>query len=288
MDSQNTWATDVDWQLPVLKQDNRLSEYDRLFIVNPKVDQFAKRLLDLMARTDATLERNARTRSRWGKAGAKLDELTLLPLFGPSGAGKSKTIQYVTDKIHNARKHSDKLPVLVVTLRASKDAISNLQASILEAFRDPSARIVRKRVDYSESQVNAGISAIARKLSTRVVILDEAHNALMSSTSEEVAAALKSILNDGVFSIVLSGTEAMAPIFRHAELRQRSETPLDFSPPLVSDYQGCLDFFQATERLCRCIYDAGIVSLQAAADDAWPAQRRTPPRSVRPHSMACR
>lgn len=254
----DAWDTD-DWELPTVQHDERLDAYDQLFVLNPKVDMLARRMLELVARTDGTLARNAATAANWGTRGAKLDELTLLPIFGPSGAGKSKTIQFVTNKIHQRRAARDKRPVLVATLRAARNTTSDLQASILEAFRDPSARFVRKRIDYSETEVNAGISAIARKRATRVVVLDEAHNALAAAGPDEVATALKSILNDGVFSIVLAGTDKIAPIFAHEELRQRCEDPLDFSPPTISDYQGCLEFFRSTERLCEQIYDRRIV-----------------------------
>lgn len=252
---------DNNWELPETRIDPRLESFDQIFVRHPKVELVARRFVSLIGQTRATILRNEdRTRS-WGQGSAKVDEMSLLPLIGPSGSGKSKTIQAVSGKIHESRSDPKSIPILVVTLRASIRHTRELQASILEAFRDPSASAVRKMQDYSEAAVNEAIIRIARKKGTTLVVLDEGHNALLAADAKTIAQALKSLLNDGVFSIVLSGTEDMRSLFSHVELRERSKPPISFSPPKVGDIEGCLEFFRFTERLCDIMHSKGIVSL---------------------------
>ncbi|GEM_PF-1439313 len=252
---------DDEWDLPETKIDPRLEAFDRIFVRHPKVELVARRFVSLIAQTRATILRNEDRSRSWGQGSAKVDEMSLLPLIGPSGSGKSKTIQAVSGKIHERRSDPRSVPVLVVTLRATIRHTRELQASILEAFRDPSAGAVRKMQDYSEASVNEAIIRIARKKGTTLVVLDEGHNTLLGADPRTIAQALKSLLNDGVFSIVLSGTDDMRSLFTHAELRERSKPPINFAPPKVADTEGCLEFFRFTERLCNAMHAKGIVSL---------------------------
>jgi hypothetical protein len=214
----------------------------------------------LMNETRSTIKRNAARNLEGGRHAAKPDELRMLPIIGPSGSTKSKTIQIVTERIHRLRESED-MPVLVATLWATTRHTRDLQADVIASFRDPSARVIRTMHDYSEAAVNAAIMKMARKKGTVLVVLDEAHNMVKESGPEAMAQAIKSILNDAVFSIVLVGTDELKPLFRHTELTQRCKAPISFAPPSLADAEGCREFFEFVEKHCNEMHRVGAIGL---------------------------
>ncbi|WP_297107652.1 ATP-binding protein [uncultured Devosia sp.] len=239
----------------------RLDRFDGIFVRHDMVDYTERRILDLMYQTQATTARNDEKRRALGHWANKQDELWLLPIVGPSGSTKSKTIQWTTDRIYESRKDENSLPLLVVTLRSAIRSTRALQASILEAFHDPSAGSVLHMKDYSEAAVNAAIMNIARKRGTSLVVFDEAHNVLSDARSDVMARAMKSLINDGVFSIALAGTDDLLPLLHHQELAQRAKEPIWFKPATTDQIETCSAFFAFVEELCDQMLKEGAIAL---------------------------
>lgn len=103
---------------------------------------------------------------------------------------------------------------------------------VLEAFGDRGgAKVIQRAKDHSEAAVNRAIQELARKQGTLVVALDEAHNMLLhdgGATAEIMGTALKSLVNDAIFSLVLLGTEEALRLFAaNKEFTSRAKETVD-------------------------------------------------------------
>ncbi|WDQ99671.1 ATP-binding protein [Devosia sp. J2-20] len=190
---------------------------------------------------------------------AKHSELWLLPIFGPSGATKSKTIKIVLDEILAKRADRTMVPVRYLKVDGATKTTRQLQVRLLETLSSAEAAELAKGRYYSEPKANARLRDLARKDRTTLIVLDEAHAMLKETTIDRMAAGLKSLLNHGVFSIVLIGTDELRPLFRHSELRSRTEMPLDFSSPGRPTMASCVNLFQFAEKFCAALYDEGVI-----------------------------
>jgi hypothetical protein len=217
----------------------RIDAFRSIIVPHARIKDVRRRVVNLIDDTRAQIARNQETIARYGN-GAQIDYLWILPIIGPSGATKSKTIGEVVKHVLDTQKLGENdVPILMATVRTSTKSPRFLQAQILEAYGDKSARIVMTSRDYSETAVNLDIREAARSRKTAIVVLDETHNMIIKNglaSTVAMAKAVKSLLNDGIFSIVCLGTEHMAQLFAaDSELAGRMKDPIDFGKFEIGD-----------------------------------------------------
>lgn len=226
----------------------RIDAFKSIVIPHPRMKTVRQRVLNLMDDSRAMIARNQQSIDTYGN-GAPIEHMYILPVIGPSGATKSKTIGEVVKYVLDSQKLGDNdVPILLVTIRTSTKSPRFLQAQILEAYDDKSARIVMSSRDYSETEVNADIREVARSRKTPIVVFDETHNMIIKNalpSTQAMAKAVKSLLNDGVFSIVCLGTPQMAQLFAaDSELAGRMKDPIDFGKLRINDPEEREYFFK--------------------------------------------
>lgn len=185
-----------------------------------------------------------------------------LPVIGPSGSTKSKTIGAFCQEQGAIAGNSDQVPFLVITLKDDIRSARALQAAILAGYKDNQDRVVIVKRDEPQQVVNDAIMNIARIKGTKLIILDEAHNMLAHDAGKIaplMAKALRSLVNDAVFSLVLAGTDELHSIYNNQELTERCFEPVDFSAPSVDDTAGCVEFFSFVQEFCREMHQLGVV-----------------------------
>ena len=215
------------------EQDDRLDAFDAILVPHPRMDLVKTRIESLMRQTKRVIGRNEDRSEKAGGRAIKLEELWVLPIIGPTGATKSKSLSMFVDEIVQDKSLAlGRSPILTVTVKTSTRSPKALQVQILEAFGDRSgANIIQRSKDHSEAAVNRAIQELARKQGTLVVALDEAHNMLLhngGATAEIMGAALKSLVNDAIFSLVLLGTEeALQLLSANKEFTSRAKETVD-------------------------------------------------------------
>lgn len=235
--------------------DRRISAFDDIEIPHPRLSELKTAVKSLAGDTIRRIARNDAKLAKADGRPVKLDELWFMPLIGPSGSGKSFSIQKVVEAGYEAAgDDTTRIPVLPVTLRTSTKSPRQLQHQILEAYGDPSAQLVLRERDFSEALANKAIRDIARVRGTTIIILDEAHNLLTNAGHHAplvMAKAIKSLLNDGLFSVVLAGTDKMMPLLTaDPELRSRQRLPIQFTRHglTTDDCRYFMDFVAHFER----------------------------------------
>lgn len=241
-----------------LSFDERLNVFETIVVHHPLIDETKARFQSLMRRTSA---KSARSRSEpyWETELSRHSELWLLPIFGPSGATKSGTVKIVMDEILAKRQDKSAMPIRYLKLDSATKTTRQLQVRLLEMLSTAEAEELAKGRYYSEPKANSRLRDLAKQDQTTIIVLDEAHAMLKETTVDRMATGLKSLLNHGVFSIVLVGTDELRPLFRNAELRSRCELPLDFGPPTKASMASCISLFQFAEELCDQMYDLGVI-----------------------------
>ncbi|WP_213775712.1 TniB family NTP-binding protein [Bradyrhizobium sp. dw_78] len=167
-------------------------------------------------------------------------ELSAMPIIGPSGSTKTTSMVAVAEKLK--KKHPGKTPILVVKLRSSTTKLKHLHVQILEAFNDPQADTVRNQIVSHSDNVSAdAIRNVARAAGTYVVVLDESHSVIgvreKWARAQAFAPHIKSLVNDGLFAVIVMGTEDANLLFETLpELNNRkfdsiSLNPIDLSNP---------------------------------------------------------
>lgn len=237
---------------------DRIELFDCTVIAHSRLDLVRRRVRALMSTTERTRERNRLRNQVGGSHKAKPDELHLLPIIGPSGSTKSKTMQIVTEELHRGRADPSHTPALVVTLRDTTSTTKRLHIAILEAFGDAGSKALNDK-GYTEDKASNAISQIADIKNTSILVLDEAHNVIANSSPRKAAFALKSLLNDGLFSLVVCGTEEIMPLFVSGEFGSRLLLPIDFTPPAAASADGCNELFEFAQRLCDEIHRVGVI-----------------------------
>jgi hypothetical protein len=214
------------------ERQRRRDLFRSIVIEHPRKAQLHHRISMLMDDTAAAIAKHEAKRVAAGGRPVKAEELWILPVVGPSGATKSKSADTFIQQLYEDDSLSpDDIPVLTVSLRSSSVPPKQLQAQILEAYEDPSAASVLADRDYSEAAVNESIREIARRKKTTVVILDECHTPVVATqgrNAKVMGALLKSFVNDGLFSLVLMGTNDMLPVLRQPEVASRLKLQVDF------------------------------------------------------------
>lgn len=223
---------------------DRMEIFDCTLIAHSRLDLVRRRVRALMSTTERTRARNMLRNQDGGQHKAKPDELHVLPIIGPSGSTKSKTMQIVTEELHRGRADPSHTPALVVTLRDTTSTTKRLHIAILEAFGDAGSNALTA---YNEDKASTSISKIAAVKNTSILV------------PRKAAFALKSLLNDGLFSLVVCGTEEIMPLFTSGEFGSRLLTQIDFTPPAAANAEGCNELFEFAQRLCDEIHRVGVI-----------------------------
>jgi len=238
---------------------DRMDIFDSTLISHSRLDLVRRRVNFLKSTTERTRKRNIERDQEGGYHHSKPDELHLLPIVGPSGSTKSRTMQIITEELHLSRADPAHIPALVVTLRDTTSTTKRLHLAILEAFGDAGSKALYSK-NYTEDNASNSIRGIAAIKNTSILVLDEAHNVLTNTSPSKAAHALKSLLNDGLFSLVVCGTDAVRPLFAPSqEFGSRLLAAIDFTPPAAADVEGCNEMFEYAQRLCDEIYSAGVI-----------------------------
>ncbi len=223
----------TDKTLSMDELDDRLEAFDLILVPHPRMDLVKTRIESLMRQTKRVIARNDVRSKKAGGRSIKLEEMWALPIIGPTGATKSKSLSMFVDEIvQNPNLAVGKSPIITITVKASSKTSKALQVQILEAFGDKKgAGIVQRSKDHNEGAVNRAILELARTQGTLVVALDEAHNMLLRDTAANantMAVALKSLVNDALFSLILLGTdEALRFFAANAEFTLRKKETVD-------------------------------------------------------------
>jgi AAA domain len=145
---------------------------------------------------------------------------------------KSTSMGMVVDELLlDPKRQADEVPIVLVTLDGGTKNTKLLHAQILAAYDDPGAEELRTARDYSEADVNCVLRGLASTYKTSVLVLDEAHNMLgndsTSATTRNMRQAMKSLVNGGVFSLILMGTDEARVLFDAEETLARVKPPID-------------------------------------------------------------
>lgn len=242
----------------------RMDAFEEILIPHPRMDDVKRRIYALIDDTRARIARNDARVQRMGGRSEVLDHLWVLPIIGPSGATKSKTIGKVVEQILTDKAiGQNDIPIQLATLRTSTKSPRYLQGQILEAYGDASAEQLLKGRDYSEARVNADIRSIARDRKTMVLVFDEAHNMIIDDATRRntaMAKSMKSLVNDGIFSIVCVGTDQMKQLFAaDKELAGRLKTPIDFGAFSINQQRDRDYFFNFVRLLEAAMVKKGVI-----------------------------
>lgn len=192
-------------------------------------------------------------------------ELSVMPIIGPSGSTKTTSMLRVAEKLK--KDYPGTTPVLIVKCRSNTRTMKNLQALILEAFGDPQAKEVLQKQfadRYEQDIVTRAIRKVARAAGTYVVVLDESHTPLGKINKREwaatIAANFKSLVNDGLFALVLMGTSDAELFFEmDTELNNRKIEGVSLEPVDLRRADHYHYFYRFVGRIDRQMVRDGIV-----------------------------
>lgn len=242
----------------------RLRKFRKIIIKHPRLGMIREKIHWLFAETAGVVEDNEIRRAGAKLRPIKMEELWVLPIVGPSGAMKSTSIRIIVDEINaDPRFPANDIPVMVVSMREVRTTRAFLGV-VLEKSGDAAKDVIPGSGPIDAQVVTRAIYHIARERRTFLLIIDEAHELLRhdgGKTGKAMAMMLKSLCNEGVFSIVLVGTEEMLQLFHISpELKNRcvpEEVTLQACD--IKNAKDRLFFFKFLKRLEDEIVAAGVV-----------------------------
>jgi AAA domain len=203
----------------------RARVFDEILIEHPRLGKIRDKILWLLADAGGVVAVNEARRAAAKGRPIKNKELWVLPIVGPSGAMKSTSIGKVIDEINaDERFPADDIPVLFVTMRGVKNVRAFLTV-ILEHYGDAAKEVMPGSGPIDVQVVARGVYHAARTKRTLLLVIDEAHEMLRydgGKTGKSMAMLLKTMVNEGIFSVVLVGTDEMLGLFRSKELKSRT------------------------------------------------------------------
>jgi type II secretory pathway predicted ATPase ExeA len=204
----------------------RLKRFRKIILEHPRLGKIRTKIAWLLATTaDVVTDNELRREAAKGRS-IKCEERWVLPILGPSGSMKSTSIRKIVDEINSDPDiPEDDIPVVVVSLREVKTTRAFL-GSFLDHYGDAAADAILKSGPIDAQVVTKAIYFIARARRTMLLIVDEAHEMLRhdgGKVGKAMAMLLKTMVNDGVFSIVLLGTDEMLPLFHSPQKDKPSE-----------------------------------------------------------------
>jgi AAA domain len=244
----------------------------KLVVENRRLDMIEDVTLDMLADSEVLVSEDLAREKEAERLeqGITYTELWALPIIGPSGSTKTTSMEVIAEKLKKAR--PGKTPILMVKCRSSTRTARQLQVQILEAFGDPQAETLRRQVSsYSQNVAMEKIRNVARGAGTFIVVLDEAHNMLgrdKSANAVTIASAIKSLVNDGVFSVIVMGTSDAHLLFeQYSELNNRKFDKISLEPANLNDPQDYEYFFKFVGRIDREMVSKGIIEQRTGLID---------------------
>ncbi|WLA64922.1 ATP-binding protein [Bradyrhizobium diazoefficiens] len=242
----------------------RMRLFDGICIEHPRLGKIRDKMLWLLADTTGVVAANEARRVAARGRPFKRKELWVLPIVGPSGAMKSTSISKVIDEINaDERFPPEDIPVLFVTMRGVKNVRAFLSV-ILEHYGDAAKEVMPGSGPVDAQVVARGVYHAAREKRTHLLVIDEAHEMLRydgGKTGKNMAMLLKTMVNEGIFSVVLVGTDEMLGLFRSAELKSRTVADED-ATLLPFDIKKAADrayFFKFLQRIEDEMVKTGVV-----------------------------
>jgi hypothetical protein len=249
---------------PLSDSDDRFKRFHQIVLEHPRLSGIRTRIRWLIARTECMVAKTeARRLAAMGRP-IKADELWILPLIGPSGAMKSTSIAKVTDEILvDPRYPETEIPVLVVSMRDVKNT-RDFVAQILDAYGDAGADEILGKTKMNVRKVARQIYNIARTKRTTLLIIDEAHEMLRhdgGKVGRQMASLLKTMVNEGVFSVLVVGTEELQPLFNSREVLNRCvpDHDCDLRPFDIKNKKDCEYFFPFLKMFEDRLVEDGVV-----------------------------
>ncbi|MCA1436781.1 ATP-binding protein [Bradyrhizobium sp. BRP20] len=204
---------------------DRLAKFDEIIIEHPRLAKIREKVTWLLGNTASVVTANEARRATSRGRPFKKRELWVLPIVGPSGAMKSTSISKVVDEINaDERFPEGDIPVLLVTMRGVRNARAFLTL-VLEHYGDAAKEVLPGSGPINAQVVARGIYHLARQKRTLLLIIDEAHEMLRhdgGKTGHSMAMLIKTMVNEGIFSVILVGTDEMLGLFRSKELKSRT------------------------------------------------------------------
>lgn len=243
----------------------RMRQFRMIVIEHPRLKVIRERISCLMEDAKSIIADNEVARIAARNRPIKVEELSLLPIVGPSGAMKSTSIRKVLSEINaDAAFPAEDIPVLFVSMREVKNTRAFLGV-ILEQYGDAAKDVIQTSPTVDAQIVARAIYHIARIKRTVVLIIDEAHELLRhdgGKVGKQMAMLLKTMLNEGCFSIVLLGTDEMLKLFHISnELRNRCvpDEDVNLSAFDIRKADDRIYFFTFLKRLETQMVENGVV-----------------------------
>jgi ABC-type dipeptide/oligopeptide/nickel transport system ATPase subunit len=240
------------------------AQFKEMKVGNMRLDMIESEINDLLEETEAVVAIDVEREAEAAEKGQtiKYSEMEVISVIGPTGSTKSTSVEKIVEKWNKVR--PGEMSVVMVTLRSSTRSEKQLQVQILEAFKDPQADVVRKSMgSYSPTLAIKAIREIARSKGTYIVVLDEANNMIGQdeiATARPMAKAIKSLVNEGVFSIVVMGTEKAHRLFEaDPELNSRKVADINLDPVDLGVPAERIYFFKFVGQIDRQMERDGIV-----------------------------
>jgi AAA domain len=243
---------------------DRLTLFRKIVVEHPRLGKIRDKIRWLIGDTASVVADNEAQRKALQGRPFKCEELWVLPIIGPSGAMKSTSIRKVIAEI-NADKNFPlgDIPVLFVSMREVKNTRAFLGV-VLEHYDDAAKDIILGHGPIDAQLAARGIYHAARTRHTLLLIIDEAHELLRhdgGKTGKSMAMLLKTMVNEGIFSIVLLGTEEMRGLFRSGELKSRTVADEDVTlePFDIKKAADRAYFFKFLQRIEDAMVKDGVV-----------------------------
>lgn len=239
------------------------ARFKEMKVGNKRLEMIEAEINDLLEETEAVvaidLEQEAEADKN--RQAIKYSEMDIVSIIGPTGSTKTTSVEKIAEKWN--KKRPSQMPVVMVTIRSSTRTEKQLQVQILEAFKDPQADVVRRNTAYSPDQAIRAIRNIARSKHTYVVVLDEANNMIGQdaiATARPMAKAIKSLVNEGVFAVVVMGTAKAHRLFEvDPELNTRKTADINLDPVNLAVPSERSYFFKFIGQIDRQMEREGIV-----------------------------
>ena len=239
------------------------ARFKEMKVDNTRLEMIEAEINDLLEETEAVvaidLEQEAEAEEN--KQAIKFSEMDVVSIIGPTGSTKTTSVEKIVEKWN--KKRPGQMPVVMVTVRSATRSEKQLQVQILEAFKDPQADFVRRNNNYSPDQAIRAIRHIARSRRTYVVVLDEANNMIGQdeiATARPMAKAIKSLVNEGVFAVVVMGTAKAHRFFEvDPELNTRKTADINLDPVNLNVPSERSYFFKFIGQIDRQMERDGIV-----------------------------
>jgi hypothetical protein len=254
-------------RLSAEEEQRRLDIFDAIILKHPRIGEIEEAVTSLMTQTEAVVAGNERRREEADGRSYMIKELWVLPIIGPSGSTKSTSMMQVIAKINaNPKYAKGDIPILFVKMDANVRGARQFQMRILEAYGDAAQDVMLSVTDkWGASGINRAIGNIARQLKTTVIVLDETHSVLVHDAGKiapQMSKAIQGLANDGIFSVVMIGTDDMKRLFKvNKELHNRVEAGSEVSLAAydIKKVEDRAYFFSFVDRLEKRMVKDGVI-----------------------------